>query len=51
MDLPRQRPEPAPRSAAPLKALRYAAVSIWIIVLEVTANAALLWAADWLLTR
>ena len=51
MDLPRQRPEPAPRSAAPLKALRYTAVSIWIVALEFGANAALLWVADWLLNR
>jgi len=51
MDLPRQRPEPAPRSAAPLRAVRYAAVSVWIIALFAAANATLLWFADWLLSR
>jgi hypothetical protein len=31
--------------------VRYVAVSAWIIALFVTANATLLWVADWLLTR
>jgi len=51
MDFPRQQPEPAPRSASPLRAVRYAAVSVWIVALFVSANAALLWFGDWLLTR
>jgi hypothetical protein len=51
MDFPRQHPEPAPRSAAPLRAVRYVAVSVWIVTLFVGANAALLWVGDWLLAR
>jgi hypothetical protein len=51
MDFPRQHPEPAPRSAAPLRAVRFVAVSAWIVTMFVTANAGLLWVADWLLAR
>jgi len=51
MDFPRQSPQPAPPSATPLKALRYAAVSLWIVALAVSANALLFWFADWLLAR
>jgi hypothetical protein len=51
MDFPRRQPEPAPRSAGPLRAVRFAAVSVWIVALFVSANATLLWIADWLLSR
>jgi hypothetical protein len=51
MDFPRQQPEPAPPSATPLKALRYAAASFWVLALAVGANAAIVWITDWLLTR
>jgi len=51
MDFPRQRPEPAPRFAAPLKAVRYAAVSLWILALAITADAGIIWVTDWFLTR
>ena len=51
MDFPRQQPEPAPRSGAPLRALRYTAVSVWILALAVTLNVAMIWIVDWLLGR
>jgi hypothetical protein len=51
MDLPRHRPEPAPPSATPLRALRYAAVSFWILALAAGATTAIVWVTDWLLTR
>ena len=51
MDFPRQRPEPNPRSAGALKALRYTAASAWILALGISANAAMFWFVDWLLSR
>jgi len=48
MDIPRQRPEPAPRSrtAAPLRALRYTVVSVWLLAVGVTVNIAMFWLVD-----
>jgi hypothetical protein len=49
-DFPRQRP-PASRTRSVGNALRYAVALGWILALAVSANAAMFWVLDRLLSR